>query len=273
MSELRASSSSPTARACAHRVAAPFALREAHCISPHPRPLPSPPAMSNDLRAPLVDSGASSPSSASSYDGGATVGESPRLSLERSERRRALGLYPWLTTQVNVWIPACSLERAFDGASSTTGLPSIFPGKGPIPGVRAAWVAKTPSNPSGVQCVGATRICALLDKSEVSETYIQWSRPSAYAYEMTELKAPLSWMLKKATGTWEFTGVDGGVHIVWTYFGEWTNHLLWPLSKLLVSVFLRGAMNDCLERLNEQIQRENRDSAAGRGAPPDPLEQ
>lgn len=172
------------------------------------------PAMSSpsDLRTPLVDASSSTSAPASSYDDSsdASVGASPRLALERSDRRRACGLFPWLTTEATVWIPSCSLSRAFDGASSTAGLPAIFPGKGPIPGVRAAWVAKTESNPEGVQKVGATRICALMDKSEVSETYIQWDRPYAYAYEMTKLKAPLSWLLTKATGT----SAGGGRHAV-----------------------------------------------------------
>ena len=55
----------------------------------------------------------------------------------------------------------------------------------------------------GVQEVGAVRICLTSDGNDVEEKYIQWNVPSAYAYEMTSLKAPLSLRVGKAPGAWQ----------------------------------------------------------------------
>ena len=144
---------------------------------------------------------------------------------------------------------ACDLTTAFDGASGTEGLPAIFPGKGPIPGVVSAFVVG-----GGPIAVGAVRRVKTNDGNELDESYIQFDRPTGYAYEMTKMKRPLSLMMTKATGTWRFSPEGAGTRIVWTYSCELASIFTAPLTALVVKVFMKGAMNLCLEKLKAGIE-------------------
>lgn len=179
---------------------------------------------------------------------------SQRMLEDDARRCCCCGIH--IKTVVTTVLP-CDMMTAYLSASSTDGLPEIFPGKGAIPGVKKAWIKG-----GGEQKVGAVRICNTTDGNEVAETYIQWNPPYAYAYEMTQLKAPLSLMLKKATGTWEFSEVPGGTKVVWHYFGEWTNVLIMPVTSLIVKSFLHDAMALCLEKLHVVVKRKVAEAAS-----------
>lgn len=179
-------------------------------------------------------------------DGGANVSPAARLDADPSRRWWVLRRFIKTVTTIHI---NCDMETAFRGASSTEGLPGIFPGKSIIPGVISARIQG-----GGQQEVGAVRICVTSDGNEVEEKYIQWDVPTAYAYEMLKLKAPLSLMMLRAIGTWQFAPEGAGTRITWSYFGEWTYIFVYPLTLLLVKVFLRGAMDDCLARLKASIE-------------------
>jgi hypothetical protein len=149
-----------------------------------------------------------------------------------------------VTTQI-----ACDLPAAFAAASSTEKLARIFPGKGPIPGVISAAVVG--GGPIGK---GAVRRVKTSDGNELDETYIQFEPPGAYAYEMSKFKAPLSLLMRKATGAWTFTSREGGTHVVWTYSVELPNPLVAPVTALIVKVFMKGAMERCLSILKSDLE-------------------
>ena len=153
-----------------------------------------------------------------------------------------------IDTVVTHWI-RCDPATAFAGASSTEGLPTIFPGKGIIPGVESAQMVGGASLGKG-----AVRRVRTKDGGELDETYIQFDPPTGYAYEMTGLKPPLRLMMKKATGTWRFSLEGEGTRIVWTYACELSTPIVLPLTALVVKVFMKGAMNVCLEKLKESIE-------------------
>ena len=60
--------------------------------------------------------------------------------------------------------------------------------------------------------------------------------------------------MRKATGTWRFSAEGNGTRIVWTYACELRTPIVAPLTALVVKVFLKGAMNDCLQRLKAGIE-------------------
>ena len=151
-------------------------------------------------------------------------------------------------TMVTTWIN-CDPATAFQGASNSEGLPNIFRGKGPIPGVISATVAG-----GGPIIKGAVRRVKTKDGNELDETYIQFEPPNAYAYEMTGMKAPLSLMMNKATGAWRFSAENAGTRIVWTYSVELPSVLSLPLTALVVKVFMKAAMNDCLLQLKNTVE-------------------
>lgn len=153
-----------------------------------------------------------------------------------------------IDTAVTIWI-RCDPATAFNGASSTDGLPKIFPGKGPIPGVIDAAVVG-----GGPIATGKVRRVHTTDGAELDETYIQFEPPTAYAYEMTKMKRPLSLLMTKATGSWKFSPEENGTRIHWTYSSELSNPIAAPLTALVIKVFMKGAMNDCLNRLKADIE-------------------
>jgi len=153
-----------------------------------------------------------------------------------------------IDTVVTTLIP-CDAATAFHGATSTEGLPRIFRGKGPIPGVVSAAVVG-----GGPIAVGAVRRVKTNDGNELDETYTQFDPPTGYAYEMTKLKRPLSLLMNKATGTWRFSDEGTGTRIVWTYSCEVASIFAAPLTTLLVKVFMKAAMNDCLDQLKAGIE-------------------
>jgi Polyketide cyclase / dehydrase and lipid transport len=144
---------------------------------------------------------------------------------------------------------ACDAPAAFEGASSTETLARIFPGKGPIPGVISAHVVG-----GGPIARGAVRRVKTKDGNELDETYIQFDRPSGYAYEMSKFKLPLSLLMKKATGTWRFSPEAGGTRIVWTYSVELPSPLAAPFTALIVKKFMKDAMNLCLSILKSDLE-------------------
>ena len=152
-----------------------------------------------------------------------------------------------IDTVVTTWI-GCDPATTFEGASNTEDLPKIFPGKGPIPGVVSAQVLG-----GGPLQQGATRRVKTKDGNELDETYIQFNRPNDYGYEMTKLKPPLSLLVTKATGVWKFTPEKDGTRIVWTYSCDLTTFLVAPVAALLVKVFIKGAMQDCLTQVKTGI--------------------
>ena len=145
---------------------------------------------------------------------------------------------------------ACDLKTAFKGASSTEDLPRIFPGKGPIPGVVKAEVVG-----GGPIVAGAVRRVQTNDGAVLDETYTHFNQPTDYGYEMTKMKPPLSLFMRKATGAWVFTSEANGTRIVWTYSCELTNPLVAPIAALIVKVFMRNAMLDCLSHLKAGIEK------------------
>jgi hypothetical protein len=151
-------------------------------------------------------------------------------------------------TDVTTWI-GCDLPAAFEGASSTETLARIFPGKGPIPGVVSAQVVG--GGPIGR---GAVRRVKTNDGNELDETYIEFDRPTHYAYEMSKFKMPLSLLMKKATGVWRFSPEAGGTRVVWTYSVELPSVLSAPATMLIVKVFMKAAMNSCLSNLKSLLE-------------------
>lgn len=138
---------------------------------------------------------------------------------------------------------------AFECASNTEDLPKIFPGKGPVPGVVSASVVG-----GGPLVAGAVRRVHTRDGNVLDETYLRFDRPDAYAYEMTKLTVPLSLLFTRATGSWTFTPEGGATRVHWSYRVALTSPLAAPLAAVLVKVFIRGAMAECLRRVKANAE-------------------
>ena len=57
-----------------------------------------------------------------------------------------------------------------------------------------------------------------------------------------------------ADGRWEYSGEGARTHITWTYTCALTTPVIAPLAALLVKVFMKSAMADCLVRLKTHCE-------------------
>jgi len=153
-----------------------------------------------------------------------------------------------IQTQVSIDI-ARPREEVFAFAAVTENLPQIFPGKGPIPGIVSARISG-----GGEVKAGTVRHVQMSDGAELDETFTEFQRPAGYAYRMTRLRPPMSYLVTVADGRWEYSGDGPSTHITWTYTCALTTPLIAPLAALLVKVFMKSAMADCLSRLKTHCE-------------------
>ena len=148
---------------------------------------------------------------------------------------------------VKISIPAPK-ERCFATASSTETLPRIWIGSGAVPGVVSARMEDDLP-----MAVGNTRLVSLTDGTTARETYIDFSPPNTYAYRMSDIQGSMGNFLTHAEGFWKFSSgaTDAETEVEWTYraypFGTLTRFPAW----LIVNLFLKSAMQSCLERVKE----------------------
>lgn len=151
--------------------------------------------------------------------------------------------------EVSIWID-CPPEVAFDAACNTETLPDIFPGSGMVPGVESAAFEGDVG-----MAVGETRVVTTKDGKTVRETYVEVDRPAAYGYRMSDLNPPLSSIMSHATARWSFTAQDdGGTFVEWIYKAYPTGGMARPFNWVVVQMFLKSAMENCLERLKTMIE-------------------
>jgi hypothetical protein len=102
---------------------------------------------------------------------------------------------------------------------------------------------------------GALRSIVMKDGTTIEETILVHDPPRRHQYRWTEgARPPASWMLKSATGTWDFSGTDGRTRVDWTYEFELKSPIFYPLAAIMRVLFQRwmalglDAMRATLER-------------------------
>lgn len=135
-----------------------------------------------------------------------------------------------------------------------TRFPALFAGFGPIPGLRRI----TPHAPAAV---GATRAVEDLGGVVMTERIDALEPGARHAYTLSGLQPPLSWLVRTGRADWTFADVPEGTRVVWTYTFELTSPLAAPLAAPLLKIFMRGAMQRCLEAMARELER-SREPAA-----------
>ena len=138
-------------------------------------------------------------------------------------------------------------DAVFALALDALRFPALFAGFGPIPGLRRI----TPHAPSAV---GATRDVEDLGGVVMCER-IEVLEPGArHVYTLSCLQPPLSWLVLTGRADWTFAAAREGTRVVWTYTFELTSPLVAPLAAPLLKIFMRGAMQRCLDALARELE-------------------
>ena len=137
-------------------------------------------------------------------------------------------------------------EAAYALSLNSERFPALFTGYGPIPGLRRI----TPHAPSAV---GATRDVEDLAGVVMQERIDALEPGRRHAYTLSGFKPPLSWLARTGKADWHFLPHADGTRVTWRYTFELTSPLAAPLAVPLLRVFMRGAMQRCLEAMAREL--------------------
>lgn len=120
---------------------------------------------------------------------------------------------------------------------------AAFRGAGPIP-------ALTKIELLGEPALGAERAVHSSDGAVLHERITAFEPGVRHAYELSGLRPPLAWLVRRGEADWRFEPMrDGGTQVRWDYVFTLTTPLAWPLAAPLLKLFMQRAMRDCLQAL------------------------
>lgn len=117
-----------------------------------------------------------------------------------------------------------------------------FSGAGPIP-------ALTRIEPLGAPALGAMRRVHSSDGAVLCERITAFEPARRHAYELSGLRPPLAWLVRRGEADWLFEPAGAGTHVRWDYAFTLTSPAAWPLAAPLLRVFMQRAMRRCLRAL------------------------
>lgn len=152
-----------------------------------------------------------------------------------------------ISTSASVVIPR-PRDEVFLHATDSSNAPEVLRARGPFAGV-----ASIELHEGHTLQKGALRDVIMTDGTVIEETIFEYDPPMRHAYGWTGgLKPPFSWVIRSGGGNWDFTEVDGGTRIVWTYTFGLTSPLAYPLVLPLAWLF-KGWLQQGLDAIRANI--------------------
>ena len=142
---------------------------------------------------------------------------------------------------------AASAEAVYALAIDAQRFPAVFTGYGPIPGLRRITLHAAPA-------VGTTRDVEDNAGVVMHERIDALEPARRHAYTLSGLKPPFAWLVRVGHADWTFAPAGDATDVVFSYDFELTSTLAWPLAAPLLRVFMRGAMQRCLDGMARVLQ-------------------
>jgi hypothetical protein len=137
-----------------------------------------------------------------------------------------------------------NLQEVFDFVAAEGVLPEVLTGFGLVPSVVSTSDVTGPWDKPG-----SSRTVHLAGGSTAHEEVKAYSRPSYFAYRVSNPTFSLRYLMAHARGQWWFSSVEGGTSVRWTY----TFRAKGMLTKLPLTLFARtqwtGYMDVCLKNV------------------------
>lgn len=100
---------------------------------------------------------------------------------------------------------------------------------------------------------GAKRRISMTDGTVLEEVILDYDPPVRHRYGWEGgAKFPFSLLVQSGTGNWDFTKVEGGTRIVWTYTFGLTSPLAYPLAMLIAWLF-KGWLQQGLDAIRAEL--------------------
>lgn len=152
-----------------------------------------------------------------------------------------------ISTSASVFVPR-PRAQVFAAATDSTNAPRTIRSRGPFAGIR-----KVEMHEGQTLSTGARRRIHMTDGTVLEEVILDYDPPLRHRYGWAGgAKFPFSLLVRSGTGNWEFTEVDGGTRIVWSYTFGLTSPLAYPLALPIVRLF-RAWLQQGLDSVRAEI--------------------
>ena len=142
---------------------------------------------------------------------------------------------------------AASADAVYALAIDAQRFPAVFTGYGPIPGLRRITLHGDPA-------VGTTRDVEDNAGVVMRERIDALEPGRRHAYTLSGLKPPFAWLVRVGHADWTFAPAGNATDVAFGYEFELTSPLAWPLAAPLLRVFMRGAMQRCLDGMARALE-------------------
>ncbi|MGB5703183.1 MAG: SRPBCC family protein, partial [Polyangiales bacterium] len=152
-----------------------------------------------------------------------------------------------ISTSVSVLVPR-PREEVFAVATDSSNAARTIRSRGPFAGI-----TKVELHEGHALATGAKRRIYMTDGAVLEEVILDYDPPRRHRYGWSGgAKFPFSLLVKSGTGNWEFTEVEGGTRIVWSYTFGLTSPLAYPLAVPIVWLF-KGWLQQGLDAVRGEV--------------------
>jgi carbon monoxide dehydrogenase subunit G len=139
-------------------------------------------------------------------------------------------------------------EELFARLNDADELPNFILPKGPIPGIKKAYVVG-----GGELKKGAIRRLVMTDGVPLDEEFLEFEPPRKVHYALKGFRGPLSLIAKQCEGQWVFSPLGNGTRISWSFTAHLTSPLAAPAAIPVIKVFMKDAMETSLRALKSRV--------------------
>jgi hypothetical protein len=139
-------------------------------------------------------------------------------------------------------------EELFARLGSSDELPNFIVPKGPIPGIKKAYIVG-----GGELKQGAIRRLVMTDGVPLDEEFLAFEPPRKVHYRLKGFRGPLALIAKHCEGQWVFSPLGHGTRISWTFTAHLTSPVVAPAAIPLIKVFMKQAMEASLQTLKSRV--------------------
>lgn len=154
-----------------------------------------------------------------------------------------------VSTSASIVVPK-SREEVFDFCCSNETFERHLEARMPVAGVQRAEFFDGHSLKAGDH-----RRITLTDGSVLDEEILDYTPPALHRYRWSKgLKGPFALLVRSGTGTWDFSEVDGGTRINWSYDFALKSALAYPLALPIMPLF-RAWLKQSLQSIHDELTR------------------
>jgi uncharacterized protein YndB with AHSA1/START domain len=152
-----------------------------------------------------------------------------------------------ISTSASIVVPK-PREEVFDFCCRNETFTRHLRARMPVAGVQGAEFFEGHSLKAGDH-----RRITLTDGSVLDEEILDYEPPALHRYRWSKgLKGPFALLVQSGTGTWDFSEVDGGTRIDWSYDFVLKTALAYPLAFPIMPLF-RAWLKQSLQSIHDEL--------------------